>query len=261
MWRWSLNTTGSPSVASYEILSRAQAEMALLVDDAWQGDGIGSLLIEHLAAVARRAGIQELVGDVLATNVTMLRTSASLAPGITRQQGEDPGVVRIHIPTQADERALAAAGARDRTAEHHSLRPLLAPASLAVIRVSRSLSGVGYEILQAVLASGLTGRTYVVNPHAKTIDGLDCLPVGRRDSGARGPGHRCRAGFESRAGHRGVWGCTRECSCRTERRVRRGRTVRCGDRVTGACLSPPTRPPGGGAELHWTDQHRSLGTP
>ncbi|HEX6760533.1 MAG TPA: GNAT family N-acetyltransferase [Propionibacteriaceae bacterium] len=161
-------------VASYELLSGARAELAILVDDAWQGDGIGSLLIEHLAAVARRAGIQELVGDVLATNVTMLRTSANLAPGIARKHGEDPEIVRIHIPTQPDERALAAAGARDRTAEHNSLRPLLAPASLAVIGVSRSLSGVGYEILQAVLAGGFTGRTYPVNPHAKTIDGLDC---------------------------------------------------------------------------------------
>jgi acyl-CoA synthetase (NDP forming)/GNAT superfamily N-acetyltransferase len=163
-------------VASYEILSSTQAEIAILVDDAWQGDGIGSLLIEHLAAVARRSGIRELVGDVLASNVTMLRASASLAPGIARDHGEDPEVVRVHIPTQPDERALAAAGVRDRTAEHNSLRPLLAPASVAVIGVSRSRSGVGYEILQAILAAGFTGRTYPVNPQAKTIDGLDCYP-------------------------------------------------------------------------------------
>jgi acyl-CoA synthetase (NDP forming)/GNAT superfamily N-acetyltransferase len=161
-------------VASYEVLSGNRAEMAILVDDDWQGDGIGSLLIEHLTAVARREGIQELVGDVLAANVKMLRTSASLAPGIARQHGEDPEVVRIHIPTQPDERALAAAGVRDRTAEHNSLRPLLAPASLAVIGVSRSQSGVGYEVLRGILASGFTGRTYPVNPHAKTIDGLAC---------------------------------------------------------------------------------------
>jgi acyl-CoA synthetase (NDP forming)/GNAT superfamily N-acetyltransferase len=163
-------------VASYEVLGGDRAELAILVDDAWQGDGIGSLLLEHLTAVARRDGIQELVGDVLATNVTMLRTSASLAPGIARQRGEDPGVVRIQIPTQPDERALAAAGARDRTAEHNSLRPLLAPASLAVIGVSRAQSGIGYEVLRAVLAGGFTGRTYPVNPHAKTIDGLACYP-------------------------------------------------------------------------------------
>jgi acyl-CoA synthetase (NDP forming)/GNAT superfamily N-acetyltransferase len=163
-------------VASYEILNGTQAEIAVLVDDAWQGDGIGSLLIEHLAAVARRAGIQELLGDVLAANVSMLRTSASLAPGVARDHGEDPDVVRVHIPTQPDERALAAAGVRDRTAEHNSLRPLLAPASVAVIGVSRSQKGVGYEILRALLAGGFTGGIYPVNPHAKIIDGVDCYP-------------------------------------------------------------------------------------
>jgi acyl-CoA synthetase (NDP forming)/GNAT superfamily N-acetyltransferase len=161
-------------VASYEILNGDQAEVSLLVDDAWQGDGIGSLLIEHLTALARKAGIQELVGDVLASNVTMLRTSAGVAPGIVRDHDEDPEVVRIHIPTQPDERALAAAGTRDRTAEHNSLRPLLAPASVAVIGVSRSQSGVGYEILQAIRAGGFTGRIYPVNPHVQTIDGLAC---------------------------------------------------------------------------------------
>jgi len=35
-------------------LNDAQADIAVLIDDAWQGDGIGPLLIEHLAAVARR---------------------------------------------------------------------------------------------------------------------------------------------------------------------------------------------------------------
>ena len=162
-------------VASYELLNANQAELAVLVDDAWQGQGIGSLLIEQLAALARRAGIQELVGDVLASNVTMLRASAGLAPGIGRDH-EDPEVVGVHIPTQPDERALAAAGVRDRTAEHNSLRPLLAPASLAVIGVSRSRSGVGYRVLQAIGAGGFTGRTYPVNPHARTIDGLECYP-------------------------------------------------------------------------------------
>ena len=246
-------------VASYELLSGAQAEMAILVDDAWQGDGIGSLLIEHLAAVARRAGIQELVGDVLATNVTMLRTSASLAPGIARKHGEDPEIVRIRIPTQPDERALAAAGARDRTAEHNSLRPLLAPASLAVIGVSRSLSGVGYEILQAVLAGGFTGRTYLVNPHAKTIDGLDCyasvsaIPERVDLAIVAVPASRVEQVIEECGAAR--WEQLL-CSARGSARADRP-----GWPPNRGCLSPPTRRPGRGAELHWTDQHRSMGTP
>ena len=146
-------------VASYEILSGAQAEIAILVDDAWQGDGIGSLLIEHLAAVGSTSGHPR---------TRRRRTRQPMSPcfvpapawllGLPVSTAKIPSVVRIHIPTQPDERALAAAGARDRTAEHNSLRPLLAPASLAVIGVSRSQSGVGYEILHAVLAGGFTGR-------------------------------------------------------------------------------------------------------
>ena len=124
--------------------------------------------------MARRAGIRELIGHVLASNVTMLRASADLAPGIARDHDEDPEVVRVHIPTLPDERALAAAGLRDRTAEHNSLRPLLAPASVAVIGVSRSRSGVGYEVLQGIRTAGFTGRTYAVNPSARHIDRLEC---------------------------------------------------------------------------------------
>jgi GNAT superfamily N-acetyltransferase len=119
--------------ASYEVLNADRAKMAILVDDAWQGDGIGSLLIEQLTAVARRDGIQELVGDVLATNVSMLRTRASLAPGIARQHSEDPGVVRIQIPTQPDERALAAVGVRDRTADGPSWHLPRWPSSVSAV--------------------------------------------------------------------------------------------------------------------------------
>ncbi|HLM21391.1 MAG TPA: CoA-binding protein [Propionibacteriaceae bacterium] len=109
-------------------------------------------------------------------------------------------MVRIHIPTQPDERALAAAGVRHRTAEHNSLRPLLAPTSLAVIGVSRSKRDVGYEILQAVLGGGFIRPLYPVNPHAKTIDGLDCYPsIGAILEWVKG--NCCRACFESRADH------------------------------------------------------------
>lgn len=47
-------------VASYEVLSSAQAEIAVLVDDAWQGDGIGSLLIEHYGAALALLTIESM---------------------------------------------------------------------------------------------------------------------------------------------------------------------------------------------------------
>ncbi len=48
------------------------AEIALIVDDAWQGAGVGRVLLEHLIDVGRRMGFTRLVAYVLADNRAML---------------------------------------------------------------------------------------------------------------------------------------------------------------------------------------------
>jgi acetyltransferase len=47
-------------------------EFAIAVADQWQGCGIGVRLLRELIAIASRSGIEEIVGDVLSTNVAML---------------------------------------------------------------------------------------------------------------------------------------------------------------------------------------------
>ena len=49
------------------------AEVAFLVEDAHQGRGLGSVLLEHLAAAARERGIKRFVAEVLAQNSKMVR--------------------------------------------------------------------------------------------------------------------------------------------------------------------------------------------
>lgn len=48
------------------------AEIAVIVDDAWQGAGVGMLLTRHLIEVARRMGFTQLTAYVLAENRAML---------------------------------------------------------------------------------------------------------------------------------------------------------------------------------------------
>jgi acyl-CoA synthetase (NDP forming)/RimJ/RimL family protein N-acetyltransferase len=158
--------------ASYERLEEGfRADFAVLVGDRWQGRGIGTLLVEQLAAHARRNGIQELVGDVLAVNNSMLRVAAGISPGAAV---EHHGTLsKVRIATDFDSDALAAMDARERSAEEHSLRPMLAPRSVAVIGAGRKPGGVGRELLSNILSHGFTGRVYAVNPHAEAIDG--CL--------------------------------------------------------------------------------------
>ncbi|UWZ40543.1 GNAT family N-acetyltransferase [Dactylosporangium roseum] len=165
------------AAGSYERVDATHADFALVVDDDHHGEGLGTLLLEHLAAAARRAGITELIGDVLANNAAMLRVSGDLAPGVARRLGSDSGTVQVRVPTLPDEAALAAVGVRDRTAAHHSLRPLLTPASVAVIGAGRRPGGIGHEVLAALRAGGYTGALYAVNPHAQEVCGLVAHPT------------------------------------------------------------------------------------
>jgi acyl-CoA synthetase (NDP forming)/N-acetylglutamate synthase-like GNAT family acetyltransferase len=164
-------------VASYERVDSRTADFAVLVDDAWQSEGIGTLLLEYTASAARSAGIETMVGDVLATNALMLEVAGALSPHWTRRHTDDPDVLQIAIPTRLDEAALAAVGLRDRTAEHRSLRPLLAPASVAVIGASRHPGRIGHEVVRALDEGGFPGPVYPVNPRADQVAGRQAYPT------------------------------------------------------------------------------------
>jgi acetyltransferase len=54
------------------------AEIAVTVADAWQGCGLGRLLLERIIDAARRNGVRRLTGDVLASNARMLALARRL---------------------------------------------------------------------------------------------------------------------------------------------------------------------------------------
>jgi GNAT superfamily N-acetyltransferase len=51
---------------------RDEAEVAFVVDDAFQGHGLGTILLQRLAGTARSHGIRWLVADTLSENFRML---------------------------------------------------------------------------------------------------------------------------------------------------------------------------------------------
>ena len=57
----------------YIVLEPGKAEIAFAVVDQYQGQGIGAALMCHLTAIAREAGLKELVADVLPENMPMLK--------------------------------------------------------------------------------------------------------------------------------------------------------------------------------------------
>jgi len=73
----------------YVVCAPRNAEVAFMVDDAHQGLGIGSLLMRHLVACARSAGLEALVAEVLHGNMAMLKVfeRAGLALQTRREAG------------------------------------------------------------------------------------------------------------------------------------------------------------------------------
>ncbi len=67
---------------------RASVEFACVVADAWQGRGVGSLLMSALIDCAQTAGYASMDGAVLSTNIGMLALAERL--GFVVERGDDP---------------------------------------------------------------------------------------------------------------------------------------------------------------------------
>jgi acyl-CoA synthetase (NDP forming)/GNAT superfamily N-acetyltransferase len=164
-------------VASFERIDSDSAEFALLIEDAEQHAGIGTLLIEHLAGVARRVGVRRFVADVLTENSPMIKMIRQLGFATTTRSEGDTVVMGVDLePTR---QVLAAVDERDRVADAASLRPLLAPCSVAVIGAGDRPRSVGHEVLRNILAGGYTGLVEVVNPNHHSVLGVASVPTAR----------------------------------------------------------------------------------
>jgi len=150
------------------------AEVAFEVADAEQGRGIGTLLLDHLARIARARGFVKFRADVEADNSAMLQVFSR--SGFTVREACSQGTYQVEFPIAGDERFLAAAAERERIAAGRSLRALFAPASVAVIGASRSRGTIGRAILDNLIADGFRGPIYPVHPAATEIAGLRCYP-------------------------------------------------------------------------------------
>jgi GNAT superfamily N-acetyltransferase len=85
-----LEEAGRPIIAGgrYVVFKPGCAELAFVVEDAYQGQGIGSKLMRHLIAIARQAGLDELHAEVLPSNDSMLKVfnKAGLVVSTKRDQ-------------------------------------------------------------------------------------------------------------------------------------------------------------------------------
>ncbi len=79
----------------YVAVEPGTAEVAFTIVDEYQGQGIGAAPLRHLAAIARSAGLQKLIAEVLAVNAPMLKVFER--SGFDYSTKRDSGVVHVAL--------------------------------------------------------------------------------------------------------------------------------------------------------------------
>src|SRR5699024_10387501 len=129
------------AVVRYDKIAPEEAEVAFVVEDAHQGRGLASVLLEHIAAAARERRMRRFIAVVRAANRRMI--NGFREAGDTAQQPFDEGVIRLMLDLQPTDDSREVMQAREQRAESRSIARLLFPKSVAVIGASRTAHTIG----------------------------------------------------------------------------------------------------------------------
>ncbi len=158
------------AVGRYDALDDREAEVAFLVQDDYQGRGLGQLLLEHLAEAGRERGFERFVAEVLPENTRMIQ--------IFREQGYavgddfEDGVLRLEFSIDPTDTAVGVMQAREHRFEAASVARIFHVASVAVVGASRRQDTIGQVLVRNLVLGGYSGAVYAVNPQAEAVSGL-----------------------------------------------------------------------------------------
>jgi acyl-CoA synthetase (NDP forming)/GNAT superfamily N-acetyltransferase len=160
-------------VGRFDAIGDGKAEVAFVIRDDIQGLGLGSVLLEHLAAAARERGITRFVAEVLPENSRMLATFREAGFEVRQRREED--VLAVSFDIEPTTSSLAVMQAREHRAEARSVQRLLNPSVVAVVGASRTPGGLGHELLRNLVSAGFAGEIVAVHPEVEQIAGVRCV--------------------------------------------------------------------------------------
>lgn len=162
------------AAGSYWAKDERTAEVAMAVDDAFHGKGLGTLLLERLALLAIHHGFSRLWAVTHADNLAMREVFRE--SGFTAQEVYAGGDMQVDLSLIPTETTVVRAEVRERLATIASLRPFFHPQTVAVVGASRDPHSIGHRLLAALVAGRFRGTIYPVNPNASELLGLHVFP-------------------------------------------------------------------------------------
>ncbi|WP_244859814.1 bifunctional GNAT family N-acetyltransferase/acetate--CoA ligase family protein [Intrasporangium calvum] len=162
-------------VGRFDRIDAASAEVAFNISDHMQGKGIGSVLLEHLAAIAPDVGITRFRAEVLPQNRKMLMVFKDA--GYEVSSHIEDGVVGLSFDILPTEQSKAVQLSREHRAESRSMRTILFPEKVAIIGASRRAESTGALVLRNLIGAGFEGELYPIHREAAEIQGLQAYPT------------------------------------------------------------------------------------
>ncbi|MCS7051347.1 MAG: GNAT family N-acetyltransferase, partial [Thermomicrobium sp.] len=162
-------------LATYRRLDGDRAEVALAVADAYQGRGLGTILIGHLAEIASSNGLRLFVAWVAPENYRMIQVFRDLGVPVEIRTGMSELVVTF--PTSLTPEALEQFERREQIAAVHALEAVLRPKAVAVIGASRQRGTVGGELFHNLLDYCFNGPVFPVNRNARVVQSVVAYPT------------------------------------------------------------------------------------
>jgi acetyl coenzyme A synthetase (ADP forming)-like protein len=160
--------------AVYVVAAAERAEVALAIVDEFQGRGLGTILLGHLAEIAAANGVRVFEAEVLAENHRMVEVFRE--SGFPVEVRADAGLLHVTFPTSLTGEALERFEQRDRIAAVNALKTFFSPRSVAVIGASRQRGTIGGELFHNLLSYGFVGPVYPVNPSAEVVQSVPAYP-------------------------------------------------------------------------------------
>src|SRR4051794_33252046 len=164
------------AVAGYDRLNEpGVAEVAFAVADDMQGRGLATRMLEQLAEVGGERGVRRFDAEVLSDNRRMLGVFSSAGFDIRRETAF--GEAHLELDIRPSERAAEAMAERVHRAAVASLRPVLAPASVAVVGASVREGSLGAELLRRIVAGGFAGVAAAVSRGGGVVSSMRAVPA------------------------------------------------------------------------------------
>ena len=148
------------AVGRYDRIAPDVAEVAFYVDDSEHGRGLGSVLLEHLAAAGRERGIARFTAEVLPANARMIRVFRDA--GYEIRQELDDGVLHVDFTIEETGRSWAVMAEREQRAESLSMRAMLAASSVVVAGLGGPEQVFAERAAASVRAGDFTGPVHLV---------------------------------------------------------------------------------------------------